>query len=445
VKKIADTMATVGNPLSDSEVISYILAGISEDHENFTTSLSVIASKGDDDFTLSDLYGHMVAYEARNVDRVSNGSPQFQHSANTASRGGGYGGFQRGGGGRGRGDGGRGYGGGRNYNNGGGYNGGGYGGGGGRNGGNNSRRGNGQGGGRGRNGGRGGKSTCQICGTYGHDALRCYNRFNHAIQPETSNRAANYSNSNEIAEPTWIMDSGATDHMTNDMDRLHVQKNYDGHDQIQVANGMHIPILHVGESSLSGPNQSVLHLKNVLHTPHISKNLISANKLAFDNNCFIELHPFHFLIKDRITKQVRLHGRAQGGLYPVLHPRSRQAHLATPSKDLWHRRLGHPTSSIVQAIISTNKLVSSSNKKLVEHICDACQQAKAHQLPYELSYRVSTIPLELVHTDVWGPAVKSSGGFSYYVSFLDDFSKFSWVYLLKHKSDVEHVFYQFQK
>jgi uncharacterized membrane protein YgcG len=114
VKKIADTTATVGNPLSDSKVISYILAGISEDHENFTTSLSVIASKGDDDFTLSDLYGHMVAYEARNVDRVSNGSPQFQHSANTASRGGGYGGFQHGGGGRGRGDGGHGYGGGRN-------------------------------------------------------------------------------------------------------------------------------------------------------------------------------------------------------------------------------------------------------------------------------------------------------------------------------------------
>jgi hypothetical protein len=125
VKKIADTMATVGNPLSDSEVISYILAGISEDHENFTTSLSVIASKGDDDFTFSDLYGHMVAYEARNVDRMSNGSPEFQHTANTTSRGGGYGGFQHGGGGCGRGDGGRGYGGGRNYNNGGGNYGGG--------------------------------------------------------------------------------------------------------------------------------------------------------------------------------------------------------------------------------------------------------------------------------------------------------------------------------
>jgi hypothetical protein len=39
-----------------------------------------------------------------------------------------------------------------------------------------------------------------------------------------------------------------------------------------------------------------------------------------------------------------------------------------------------------------------------------------------------------------GPTIKSVAGFSYYVSFLDDFSKFTWVYLLKHKTDVEHVF-----
>ena len=152
-----------------------------------------------------------------------------------------------------------------------------------------------------------------------------------------------------------------------------------------------------------------------------------------------------FFVKDRTTKQIILHRRAHAGLYPVPHTRSRQANLITPSKDLWHRRLGHPAPAIVQAIISSNKLASSSNKELVEHICDECQQAKVHQLPYQLSSRVSTVSLELVHTDVWGPAVKSSGGFSYYVSFLDDFSKFTWVYLLKHKSDVEHVFYQFQK
>jgi histone deacetylase 1/2 len=54
------------------------------------------------------------------------------------------------------------------------------------------------------------------------------------------------------------------------------------------------------------------------------------------------------------------------------------------------------------------------------------------------------MPLELIDSDVWGPAIASSGGFKYYVSFIDDYSRFCWIYLLKHKSDVERVFYAFQ-
>jgi histone deacetylase 1/2 len=450
-------MATIGNPLGDDEIVSYILAGLGEDHKNFTTLMTVIAAN--EDFTLSDLYRHLTAYEARTGGRSSGGhnDAAFQHSANNTYRGGGRG-FQRGGGGRGRGDGGRGNGGGRygGYNgggyNGGGYNGGGYNGGGhgGGRGDGSGRDGNAQGGGRGRGGN---KSTCQICGIYGHDALRCYSRFNHAIQPETSNRAAaHYSNTSDggfNSDANWYLDSGATDHMTNDLERLHVHENYRGNEQIQVANGKHIPILHIGDSSLSGSTRN-LHLSNVLHSPYISKNLLSTHKLANDNDCFVEIHPSSFCVKDLKTRATLLRGRAHGGLYPVPphQPHHRrclpQAHSIALSKEPWHRRLGHPAPPIVQAILQSNKLGPLQNNG-VPHVCDACQQAKLHQLPYAVSSRVSTSPLELVHTDVWGPAIRSAGGFRYYVSFLDDFSKFTWVYLLKHKSDVEHVFYQFQK
>jgi hypothetical protein len=56
-----------------------------------------------------------------------------------------------------------------------------------------------------------------------------------------------------------------------------------------------------------------------------------------------------------------------------------------------------------------------------KHICDACQKGKSHQLPYPKSSSVSTTPLELVFSDVWGPAPSSVGHYSYYVSFIDDF------------------------
>lgn len=54
------------------------------------------------------------------------------------------------------------------------------------------------------------------------------------------------------------------------------------------------------------------------------------------------------------------------------------------------------------------------------------------------------MPLELVFSNVWGPAPVSVGGFCYYVNFIDDFSKFSWIFLLKHKYEVFTVFKQFQ-
>jgi hypothetical protein len=316
--------------LGDDKIVSYILSGLNDDHDNFTTSMSMIAM--DEDFTLSDLYGHMTAYEARIGDRATGG--QFQHSANNTSRGGGRGGFVRGGGEHGHGDGGHdnsggnaGYGKGK-YNN----NGDNYGGGGGDNYGRGNDNAQGGGGGRGHSGG---KSTCQICGVYGHDALRYYSRFNHAIQPETFNQAANYSTSSDsyASDPNWYMDSAATDHMTNDK----------GNDKIQVANSTHIPFLHIGETSLSGSTRP-LRLSNVFHAPQISKNLLSTHRLTNDNNCFIEFHPDSFFVKDLTMKTTLLQGRMRDGLYlvPPLHPRQAprlpQVHssFTSPSKELWH-------------------------------------------------------------------------------------------------------------
>jgi histone deacetylase 1/2 len=61
------------------------------------------------------------------------------------------------------------------------------------------------------------------------------------------------------------------------------------------------------------------------------------------------------------------------------------------------------------------------------------------------STSVSTSPLQLVFSDVWGPAPSSVGKYTYYVSFINDFSKFTWIYLLKNFFDVFQVFENFQQ
>jgi hypothetical protein len=96
-----------------------------------------------------------------------------------------------------------------------------------------------------------------------------------------------------------------------------------------------------------------------------------------------------------------------------------------PSTSLWHHRLGHAASRVKQVLDKHRLPFHDSNKN---RICDACQQGKSHQLPYPKSTSVSTSPMDLVFSDVWGPAPTSIGNHNYYVSFIDNFSKFTWIF-----------------
>ena len=109
-----------------------------------------------------------------------------------------------------------------------------------------------------------------------------------------------------------------------------------------------------------------------------------------------------FLIKDQVMKQIMFRGPCHGGFYPLV-PAFTGSHkhasiTIKPTSSTWHRRLGHPSSFIIQQVLRRNKLSYSPEINL--YICDPCQRAKSHQL----SYPVSTIPLEQIFSDVWGPA-----------------------------------------
>jgi hypothetical protein len=236
------------------------------------------------------------------------------------------------------------------------------------------------------------------------------------------------------------MDTGATDHITSDLERLTIRDKYNGADQVHAANGSGMEITHVGHSLLRTPD-SKIHLKNILHVPKANKNLLSVHHLTNDNDVFVEFHPKHFTIKEEETKRILLTGRCEGGLYPLRSSPNKSSSnkqvlgAVRPTTSLWHQRLGHASAPVVKQILSRHKLscVPDSNN---EHVCNACQQGKAHQLPYPRSTSVSARPLDLIFSDVWGPAPTSVGRHSYYVSFIDDHSKFVWIYLLRHKSEV---------
>jgi hypothetical protein len=115
-----------------------------------------------------------------------------------------------------------------------------------------------------------------------------------------------------------------------------------------------------------------------------------------------------------------------------------------PSFERWHNHLGHRSFSIVQRAVKDSDLPYLA-QEIKDSMCDACQRAKNHQLPYPKSISISKQPLELVFFfDVWGPSPKSAGRYKYYVSFIDDYNKFTWIYLIQFRSEVFQKNYEFQ-
>ncbi|PNY00673.1 retrovirus-related Pol polyprotein from transposon TNT 1-94 [Trifolium pratense] len=109
----------------------------------------------------------------------------------------------------------------------------------------------------------------------------------------------------------------------------------------------------------------------------------------------------------------------------------------TPTLPLWHQRLGHPSSPpLLHALKTSNISFTGSSEK-----CIHCLSNKSHKLPFSKSSISSNNPLEIVYSDVWGPApVYSIDDFRYYVIFIDHYSKYVWLYPMKFKSDVALLF-----
>ena len=131
----------------------------------------------------------------------------------------------------------------------------------------------------------------QFCDKKGHTAKTCYHLHGYPLgHPK---HQANSMQKDSSSEPTWLLDSGASYHATQDLANLSLANDYTGNDQLVVANGKGLPITHCGSASLQ-TSSSPLHLSNVLFVLDVSQNLISVSQLYQTNFVFVELFPWHF-------------------------------------------------------------------------------------------------------------------------------------------------------
>ncbi|WVZ67619.1 hypothetical protein U9M48_016671 [Paspalum notatum var. saurae] len=228
MKSFGDELAAIGKKVEDEEMVSYILNGLDFDYNSLVSS--VLGRT--DQVSLSDLYAQLVSFDIRlqmQMQQEKEGGG-FQSSANSASRG--RGGQRSRGTNRGRGRGGRG----RN---------------------NNSSP-----GGFSKQGGQSDKPICQICRKTGHEASDCWYRYEENYQPKVAGAAT----TSYGVDTNWYVDSGATDHITSELEKLTVRDRYNGQDQVHTASGSDSLLPH----DQGGVNRFGPHVTNDHNNPGLS-------------------------------------------------------------------------------------------------------------------------------------------------------------------------------
>ncbi|RVW71211.1 Retrovirus-related Pol polyprotein from transposon TNT 1-94 [Vitis vinifera] len=210
----------------------------------------------------------------------------------------------------------------------------------------------------------------------------------------------------------WILDSGATDHMT-----------YDASDFSERSSPR--------RTSIANANGDISLVKG-------AGTVMISPALSLTNTLF-----------DILTKEIIGCGTKKGGLYYMEDFSISQANHTRSSSDrnkanilLWHRRLGHPSFGYLKLVFPA--LFSGLSN--LDFKCETCILAKSHRVSYPLSFNKSQMPFELIHSDVWGPSPKSTiSGVRWFVIFVDDCTRMTWLYLMKNKDEVFSVFCSFHE
>lgn len=243
----------------------------------------------------------------------------------------------------------------------------------------------------------------------------------------------------------WIVDSGASDHMTCSLDNLVNVKVAPFTFTIKLPTGATASISHIGDVIL--PNG--LKLLDVLYVPLFTHNLLSIHKLAKDAQCDVLFQPSQCVVINSKTKKVIAKGVLKEGLYYLQCKTDASEVCMSVAADtssvnkfsLWHQRLGHASQSKMKHIDWMKPFLNNQTQ-----VCLTCPMAKLTNQPFPVSTSRAAAAFSLVHIDIWGPyKVLTRGKFRFFLTIVDDYSRMTWIYLLTKKSDYLGVMMAFQK
>jgi transposase InsO family protein len=179
----------------------------------------------------------------------------------------------------------------------------------------------------------------------------------------------------------------------------------------------------------------------------MKKNLLSVSQLTFLGH-FIMFGPQYVRVYHnlKIAKEPLMKGQRLESVYAMS---TETAYIDKTRKnettDLCHLRLSHIRYFKLPVMMKKSMFKGPPQLEVrTDTVYAGCQYGKAHQLSYEECKFKAKKPLELVHSDVFRPVKQASiSGIRYMVTFIDDFSRYVWVYFQKEKSETFSKFQEF--
>lgn len=256
---------------------------------------------------------------------------------------------------------------------------------------------------------------------------------------------------NTTTSDSWVLDTGCGTHICTVLQGLkESRKLKHGELNLVMGNRKITPVTKIGKFELMLKSGVRINLNNCCYSSEMTRNIISFHALfkdgyqfSFDNeNGDILVYSNDcFIFKASPCK----------GIYETVECISDNGNVILnvgssnelDKSKLWHSRLGHINKKRIAQLQKDGVLESFDFKS--DDVCESCLLGKMTKSPFTGTCERGEGLLDLVHTDVCGPFRSATkDGNRYYVTFTDDFSRYGYVYLIKHKSDTFEVFKRYQ-
>ncbi|KAM1543858.1 hypothetical protein ACFX1Z_013474 [Malus domestica] len=252
---------------------------------------------------------------------------------------------------------------------------------------------------------------------------------------------------------SWIFYSRVSQHFCNSLQGLTESRTLRNGDMIvRVGNATKISAKAIGTYMLKLPSGEVLELKNCLYFPSCIKNLISISKVLQDGHLILfDKMSCNLYLNSRIISHGNMiegffHLETSSGMHCIESrntSKPKRAREEVNREKMWHLKLGHVNLDKIRKMLKDGYFRPLGNDQM--GTCECCSKGKMTKSPFTRKGECAPEILGLIHTDVCGPmSTTSRGGFSYYITFTDDHSRFGYVYLMKYKSESFERFKEFK-